>query len=324
MTKDIVFICDDNYCMPTAVCIQSIIDKIVDDIGVITIHVCTFGLMEKNILLLQGLSTSSVKVVVDTFDTAQYEDRINSIKQKSHVTPTALIKFEIANYFSELQSILYMDSDMVVKGDLSELLRLDIGDSYIGAAYEFWKHLIRMSYTLRRSVSKKFYFNSGVMILNLRKMREDNVADKLWYYKLNKAKTTLMDQESLNAVCASTAYQLPVKWNFNPYFLKQIYINEINRVYKTDYKTLEQMEDDVCIIHYVGPTDKPWKYSTANMREYWVKAFNSTGIRVELDLKVAEKINLTRWESISCKIKTQGFYGFVCFVINKLLGRNTL
>ena len=320
-TKDIAFICDDNYCMPTAVCVKSIIDNIVDDVDIITIHVCTFGLTRENVYLLQRLSTNRVKVVVDIFDTAQYKDRINSINQKSHVTPTALIKFEIANYFSYLDSMLYMDSDMIVKRDISELLSLDYNDSYIAASYEFWDHINKISYSLFRSVSKSFYFNSGVMLLNLKKMRDDNISDKLWYYKLNMAKTTLMDQESLNAICAETACHLPIKWNFNPLFKKQSYIKEINRVYCTNYKTLTELEEDVCIIHYVGSTDKPWKYKHANMRHYWDVYYNSLYPNYNLQLIEPSSTKRSSLEAIKDKIHQHGFYGFICNILYLLSER---
>lgn len=324
MTKDIVLICDDNYCMPTAVCIQSIIDNISRDFTQLTIHVCSFGLSGENVSKLQSLSTERIIVFVDVFNEAQYKEKINSISQKSHVTPSALIKFELANYFKQIDTLLYLDSDIVAKADLSELLKLDIGESYLAASYEFWRHLIRINYTLKRTVSHEFFFNSGVMLLNLKKMREDDVPEKLWFYKLNRAKTTLMDQESLNAVCSSMAFHLPVKWNFNPYFLKQRFIPELNKVYGTDYKTIEQMEDDAYIIHYVGAADKPWKYESAQLRKYWDNAYMNAGYNKQLDLKIAEIPELSRFESIKIKIKTYGLAGFVCFIINKILKKSTL
>ncbi len=314
-TKDIVFICDDNYCMPTAVCIQSIIDNLNTIEDAITIHVCTFNLNTYNVSLLQNLSCGLVTVVVNFFDAKSYKERIESISQKSHVTPTALIKFELANYFSGLDYLLYLDSDMIVKGDLSELLNIDLGKSYIGASYEFYDHINRISYSLKRSVSKVFYFNSGLMLLNLKAMRQNNIPEQLWYYKLNKAKTTLMDQESLNAICSSGTLHLPIKWNFNPIFLQDSFLNEINKVYGTNYSDTKQLENDAAIIHYVGSTDKPWNYKTARLRSYWDKYYRIIFKEIPLNFKEIEEIKRSKIEALRDKLHKHGLWGLFCNLI---------
>lgn len=315
MTKDITFICDDNYCLPTAVCIRSVIDNYH---GSLTIHVCTFELSEDNVKLLESLSTDEIHVVVDKFYKADYSDKTDKISQKSHVTPTALIKFELPNYFSTLDTILYLDSDIVVKGNIKELLDTDIENSYIAASYEFWDHINRLKYKLKRSVSTSFYFNSGVMLLNLKKMREDKVTEQLWYYKLNKAKTTLMDQESLNAVCSKTAVRLPIRWNFNPIFLNTSLLCEINKVYGCNYNDIMQLNEDARIIHYVGKPDKPWVYKNARMRDYWDNYYDKVFPKKELQLVVYERKKRKRYEAMIDIVRKFGFYGLICNVIYNL------
>ena len=223
MTKDIAFICDDNYCLPTAVCIQSIVDNYLSR-DILNIHVCTFGLNQQNNKRINCLGSENVKVIINVFNEKCLESQLKTILQKSHVTPTALIKFELPNYFSDLDTILYMDSDIVVKSDFLELLQLKIDNYYLAASSEFFEYLRMIQNSLRRKPSDLFYFNSGVMLLNLRKMREDHISDMLWDYKLNKTKTKLMDQESLNAICSSNTLHLPIKWNFNPIFNNLILI----------------------------------------------------------------------------------------------------
>lgn len=316
-TNNIAFICDDNYCMPTAVCIQSIIDNysLSDKLN---IHVCTFGLTEHNIEKLKCMGNSSVEIFVDLFDLKNIESKLQIILQKSHVTPTALIKFELPNYFRNMDSLLYMDSDMIVKDDISELLQMDLGDYYLAASYEFFEYLKRIQYTLKRSVNKNFYFNSGIMLLNLRKMREDNIPVKLWDYKLNKATTTLMDQESLNAICASRALHLPIKWNFNPLFINESFVKYINKVYELNYANLSNLISDIKVIHYVGAKDKPWKYQNARMRDYWEKCFKCTPFACKLNLSVSKAEDRSLYRIIKDKINENGLWGSFCYLIYRL------
>lgn len=322
-TNDIIFICDDNYCMPTIISIQSIIDNGCISDSDVSIHVCSFGLSESNTKALQSVSNGRIMIKIDLFDYEKLKSNITSISQKSHVTPTALIKFELPNYFTQIDNALYLDSDVIIKGSILELLNLDLFDSYLAASSEFYCHMDRIRYTLHRTVSKDFYFNSGVMLLNLKKMRKDSISSVLWDYKLNKAKTKLMDQESLNAVLGINSIHLPIKWNFNPRFLTKIHLSEINKVYNTKYCTINELEEDIKIIHYVGKPDKPWIYSTAHMRKYWDLAYENSMITVPLNLIETTTSIYSIIRSIYSKLTNQGVFGTFCFLIytiqNKIL-----
>lgn len=317
MIKDIVLICDDNYCMPTAVCIKSITDNAHIEVPVL-IHVCTFGLTNENVALLEGLSTLNYKIVVDVFNPTIISGKLTQVIAKSHVTQSALIKFELPNIFHNIDSLLYIDSDIIINSDINELVSIEIEEYYLAASYEFWKHVAKMKFTFKHDVDKDFYFNSGVMLMNLRKMREDKISEKLWYFKLNQAKTELMDQESLNYVCREAIYHLPVKWNFNPAFLHNDFIKEINIVYKTTYSSVENMLADARIIHYVGKGDKPWVYKSARMRNLWDKEYD-TIFHEKLQLKDEIDSSERRDSSKIKKIVNDfGFTGLFCYIVYRL------
>lgn len=318
-TKDIVLICDDNYCIPTEVCIQSIIRNAPKDSEILKIHVCTFGLTEHNKKKLEELSNDNAVVTIDVFNENDYAERIQQVNQKSHVTPTALIKFELPSFFSNIESILYLDGDIIVKKNLSELLDYDIQNYYLAASFEFWAYMNAVKYSFNRKVP--FYFNSGVMLLNLKKMREDEITDKLWYYKLNLSHTTLMDQESLNAICAVNTLPLSVEWNFNPVFLDREYLPYINRVFKTNYKNTADLIESVNIIHYVGKADKPWVYKNARLRCYWDDSNNSLRNPEKLDLKEIIIPKRTHYMAIKEKIKSFGLIGTLKYTLFKLRTR---
>lgn len=317
--KHIALITDDNYCFPTLVCIKSLINNTVDYSDYV-IHVCTFGLDDANVTKLRSLSTRNVDVVIDLFNGAQYEEKLKQISQKTHVTPTALIKFELPNYFSELDTLLYLDGDIIIKNKIDALLERRLGDAYLAGSYDFHSRLNKINYSFKRDY-EDFYFNSGVMLLNLEVMRKDDITEKLWYYKIHHAKTRLMDQESLNAVCGHDAVPLSLVWNFNPVFFNEKYLAEINNVYKTSFKDVKELEDSVNIIHYVGKPDKPWIYKDATFRQYWDRALDSYDDSIKLQLKTFERITPSFIESSKSKISLFGVKGFLCFLINRLRKR---
>ena len=320
--RHIALICDDNYCFPTIVCIQSIVHNVSDDNRYV-IHVCTFGLTNDNVEKLRCLGKKNVEVVVNLFDKSAYEERLRRISQKTHVTPAALIKFELPLFFSELDTILYLDSDIIVKKSIDELLKIDLNDNYLAAAYDFHSRINKINYSFNRDYTD-FYFNSGVMLLNLKKMRCDDVTSKFWYYKEHCTKTKLMDQETLNAVCKSKVIPLSLIWNFNPFFYKDRYLIEINNVYNEDFKDLNELEKRVCIIHYVGKSDKPWLYEDATFRFYWDEELRGYNPEIKLELIKYPSNEQNKVDSLKSKINIFGVKGVFCFAINRLLKRTLL
>ncbi|MDE6160013.1 MAG: glycosyltransferase family 8 protein [Bacteroidaceae bacterium] len=317
MKHHIALICDDNYCLPTIVCIQSLLNTMKYDSQYV-VHVCTFGLSKDNCTKFHLLRKNNAEIIIDIFSGVQCENRLQQISQKTHVTPTALIKFELPNYFKTLDKILYLDGDIIIKNNIDDLFKLDIDGQYLAASYDFYCRLNKIKYSFKRDYND-FYFNSGVMLLNLKMMREDDVTSKLWYYKTHMAKTQLMDQESLNAVCGKKTKALSLIWNFNPVFYRQQYIEEINHVYSEKYHSLDQMKDDIRIIHYVGKKDKPWIYKEATFRDYWDNVYKTTFQGGELKLKEFHQERSSIFKSVSNKIKLFGINGFMCFLINKIV-----
>lgn len=313
ITKDIILISDDNYCVPTIVCVQSIINNIADFPKKLTIHVCTFHMLQENIERLVELSTDSADVVVDVFDTEHISDKLSLINQNSHVTPTALIKFELPNYFCNLHSALYLDGDIVLKGSINDLLNTDVSGYYLAASFEFWAYLNQIRYSLRRKCD--FYFNSGVMLLNFDEMRKNDVTSKLWEYKLHEAKTKLMDQESLNAVSKNHVKPLSVIWNFNPVFFEKGFLRDINKIYSTSFADTEEVLNGIRIIHYVGKHDKPWVYEKALLREYWDVSNNSLYKPITLKFKPTEEKKNSLFSSIMEKIKVHGIWGTLIYIM---------
>ncbi len=47
----------------------------------------------------------------------------------------------------------------------------------------------------------------------------------------------------------------------------------MNEVTGSDYNNLEDIEEDVSIIHYAGTYTKPWQYKKTALRKYWDKAY---------------------------------------------------
>ena len=281
--KHAALICDDAYVMPTVVTVKSLIENIhlLPDERLI-VHICTFSLNSENKAILRKLNSDNASVEILEVDQNAFQKKIELVGQKSHVTHTSLIKFELPNLFLNIDNMLYLDSDIVIKRDINELFNINLSDYYMAASAEFWKYLNGVWNGYKVS-EIDFYFNSGVMMMNLKKMREDNLTQSLWDAKLtglNDPSRKTMDQDSLNDVCAKKTLPLSIKWNFNTAFSNDVDLKLINQVFNERYNSFEELFEDVRVIHYVGKEEKPWKYENAIFRELWDSYYLKAGFNI--------------------------------------------
>ena len=279
----IVLICDENYVMPTEVMVQSICESAKTFGGKFVVSVCSWELSDASITKLENHANENVQVEVVLVDVQKYKDKMHKINQNSHVTPTALMKFELANLFPNDNRILYLDGDMVVKGNINELFDIPLGNSLVAASYEFWKYLLKQYQYTGDNTVPEFYFNSGVMMLNAAAFRRENISEFLWKTKFEqfnvdmKGKFALMDQDVFNAVCKGRVVELPIRFNCNTRFTHDVKIEDINKVFHTSYKTVREIAEDAIVLHYVGKEDKPWKYADVACQDVWDNFYREMG-----------------------------------------------
>lgn len=141
----------------------------------------------------------------------------------------------------EEDKVLYIDTDAIVRKDISNVLKYDISDCYAAGVKDYG---IYDDNIIERYGIKGKYINSGFVLFNLKKIREDNIKDK-WFDLINEKKLVFPDQDALNIVCQHSEIYLPSMYNSCEYAGVRITMEPIN-------KSL------IKVYHYAGP------------KEYWV------------------------------------------------------
>lgn len=136
----------------------------------------------------------------------------------SRWSPVIFYRLNAHNIFPNVKKMLYMDSDTIVNDDLTELFNTDLSDWAMGAIQDMAPTEIADNENGQyvKDFAQKYlgngpYFNSGVLLLNLEKMRE--------YEKDLRAvdiELTYPDQDVLNAGLKGKIYPLPMRYNFAP------------------------------------------------------------------------------------------------------------
>lgn len=266
----IALITDGNYVIPTATTVYSIIKNKKSD-TFLHIYLVTADFEEEQEKYFSDMQSDSTEVKIVRASAQKYAGLHTSDPNAPCVASVAaLLKFDLPNIISE-DKVLYVDGDLIVREDLSELYSTDLGDCYLAAVVDsgsiYYKH------TLVKEIQD--YFNSGVMLLNLKKMRDTNATEMLIEEK-KKGDSFLMDQNVFNVVFNKKIKLLPIRYNLLYVNLLRAQgkytIDEINQRYGTEYTSLEEIENDAAIVHY-SSKDKPWKSFNVPLGEEWRSYF---------------------------------------------------
>lgn len=112
--------------------------------------------------------------------------------------------------------VLYLDSDLVVVNPLGELYAVDVEDVYLAA-------VVNPGFSRHRQLGMdpgSRYFNAGVMLMNLKKWREDSIRAKVLQFAQNHPESVLADQDGLNAVMNGRWKELSPKYNLQTYYFE--------------------------------------------------------------------------------------------------------
>lgn len=156
----------------------------------------------------------------------------------SHVSEIALLKFFLCEILDNENYILYLDVDTLICEPLLPLLSY-CPSSAIAATEE-----LGVNAYLRDEPTP--YFNSGVMVMSLNRIRELNLGNLVRRLaNANQPSRNYMDQDIFNELFRENLTFLPQKYNV---FIRNLKLLNLGSFVKSPV-----------IIHFVGQ-DKPWNY----------------------------------------------------------------
>lgn len=266
----VVFLTDDNYVIPTSVAIQSMLDNSVTT-KAFDIYIIAKDVSEKNKANLLAFASENVEVsIIDVEDISlkKYDEA------GYYVSSTALLKFDIADLLPQYDKVLYIDGDVLVLKDVGEMYQIDV-EGYCVAAIPDMAAIDACHFDEHLDIRN--YFNSGVMLLNTKLIREEGLAAKLYDIKKKHPEYQCMDQDVFNDGFSRRVLFLPPKYNlmFYNFIIANFSLDRVNEFYNTRYESFEKMEKDAVIIHLTNEK-KPWKYKDAYKSEEWRTYFDKT------------------------------------------------
>jgi lipopolysaccharide biosynthesis glycosyltransferase len=210
----IFFAVDDNYAPYLAVAMRSLIDNASPDYQY-NIHILIDKLNEFNTSVLCGMATENVRV-----ETVNVTNKLDSLGDMLHLrdyyTKTTYYRFFIPALFPQYERGLYLDCDIVVKGDISQLYNVALGDNILAAAPEEVMLMVDVFGTYVEAVlevPRNEYFSAGILVMNLEKMRHVALEEQFVDILGRRTFRVTQDQDYLNVLCRGDFLMLDSGWN---------------------------------------------------------------------------------------------------------------
>ena len=261
----VIFSTDNNFFMPTYVALKSMLVTSRDSKCYIYIlHDTSFS--EDNKRLLYDLVNDENREINQfRINYISMGDEFIGSYENRGITHPCYFRLLIPWLLPQYDKVIYCDGDVVFRKSISLLYNIDIGDAYCGGV----KRYLYDGYSYKRHSSKlglrpEDYINTGVLIMNSKKIRQDNLKDS--FVRLTKFKYKYFDQDIINIVCYKNINSLPFEFNVTP--------------------TMDVKEDDIAIIHYAGL--KPWNHFVRRWYYWWDVYYHSSIYCPDLEKKIVD------------------------------------
>lgn len=187
------------------------------------------------------------------------------------------------------ERIIALDCDLIARRGLGELFDIDIGDAFLAAALDpdfigqynggnpYYRRYYRDVVPLARPYE---YFQGGVYVLNLEKLRESFPPGKL-FAEAAVTRYRYDDQDILNLYCAGHVKVLDMRWNvlYDSLGYRRKYVidlapSHIRQMY-------DEARKDPWIVHYAGG-ERPWNDENCDFATVFWAAADKTPAGVRL------------------------------------------
>lgn len=227
--------------------------------------------------------------------------------------------------------ILFLDADTVILGSLIPFYNTNLDGYYCAAVKDYGLDIQMKKGKTKLKINKKGhfmtisdfmhnklkfteselqnYFNSGVLLLNLEKIRQDKIENKMIDYVKNRD-LMFPDQDCLNVFFKNKTKLMPYKYNYQVISNYCIELFDENDV--KNYKEYINRNKNPLIIHYLN---KPFRNLNVLFGDKYYYYRNKTFWRFTIDKNIKKRL-------IRLKLSPKGCY--LSLLGNKIFDNNNL
>lgn len=246
---DIAACTDRHFVMPTGVMMQSVCVNN-PEVGIVFHIIVNDDVTDGDKCDLEDVTAPYSEKSVVFYRASEFIKNIDfPALENSPLTEATYYRLWLAEMLpKEIEKVLYLDGDVIIRHDLLPLWNTDIEDYAVAAVSDFSEGMIDI-YNRLHYPCHLGYFNAGVLLVNLEYWRDHAVLDEfLCFMKKYPERIHWHDQDVLNFVFCEKKKKLPLKYNFQNGFMY--------RVPRFDYWKYEKEIKEACkdpiIVHFMG------------------------------------------------------------------------
>ena len=264
MKISIAYAPDDNYVNQTVVSMKSALEHNEQVEFIIMYSKLSAESMQK-----LGAVGGSLRLI--KMDESQFVD----LTLSKWVTVQAWFRIKLPDLCKDLDKVLYLDCDTLIRGNLDELFSLDLTDKYLAGVKDVWGV---SKYVKRLGMKSGVYVNSGMLLFNCDYCRKEHFFDKVVDFAKNNTKIIeFCDQDSINKVVDEYKLVISPKYNLMDTWWRGGYY-EFEGEEETEYL---QAKENPVIVHLTGL--KPaFKGCGNKFKDEWWEVAKKTKIYDEL------------------------------------------
>ena len=252
--QKIINIClatDNNYTKYAGVVIASILANANNDDN-LAFYILDGGInsrSKEDLLTLKKIKNCDINFI--KIKNEDFED-YKKIKTHKYITLAAFYRLKLTALLPDVNRIIYLDCDFIINSSLKELFHTNLEGKPVAGVLDIKKKITAINPS---------YVNSGMLIFDLKRMRELNIEEKFLNWTLEHSDSiTCGDQEIINEVCKNNIKLLNNEWN----------VQSSNFTNRSSY--LRKPKG----IHFISAR-KPWHYASFSYhKKYYFKYLQLT------------------------------------------------
>lgn len=279
----IFYACDDNFVKYTIVSLKSMIENASKNYNY-AIYILHTNICKEKQQIIHKMETEHFTIYFE--DVTEYLKSVeDKLPLRDYYSKTTYYRLFIAEMFPEYDKAVYIDSDTIVLGDISQLYMHTLGECYVGAAQD--QAMVQEdtygTYVEKvLGIDRNNYFNAGILLINCKQFREKKVLDQfvelLHIYNF----VVTQDEDYLNLICKNNVLWLEQTWNIEV------------------FGEICYPESEFQILHYIM-VSKPWHYEDCRFGQYFWKYAKMTAVYDEICQVLAKYTDEEREnDQISC------------------------
>lgn len=293
--------CDNNYAGYCGIMLTSVFEN--NKTNHIEANILTDFIDEANSQKLYDLGQKyGQEVKIINVDKSYFENFPIGQRFKNYISLCTYYRLLIPSLFS-CSKVLYLDCDIIVRTNISELWNEDI-ENYAFAAVKDMTFTINTSIPRLKYRFEDSYYNAGVCLFNVDFLRTFDFDNKVFRFMKDFADRIIYhDQDILNGICHGYFKDLSVKWNMMEPFLKKD-----PQCDPSNQEELKKYQCSPAIIHYTSSI-KPWFVECKHIyiREFWYYAKLSPWKDIQPSMKFKSIKDRIRYELIQFLLKVRDF-----------------